>query len=125
MKGLGPLTAVAAVFVAAATGPVLAQAEPGVTDDSITIGLFSPLSGKGMAYGFDVVNAAKMWYEQINKEGGIPGRKIKLDIEDTRCNANDLVAAVKKLVEPDKVFMLNGGSCSWAVVRADRKRVGS
>src|SRR3546814_1311112 len=94
MKGLRQLTAVAALFVAAATGPVLAQAEPGVTDDSITIGLFSPLSGKGMAYGFDVVNAAKMWYEQITKDGGIHGRKIKLDIEDTRYNANDLVAAV-------------------------------
>ena len=39
-------------------------------------------------------------------------------IEDDRCNANDLVAAVKKLTEQDKVFMLNGGSCSAAVVAA-------
>src|SRR5690606_32788304 len=31
---------------------------------------------------------------------------------------NDLVAAVKKLVEQDKVFLLNGGSCSAAVVGA-------
>ena len=40
----------------------------------------------------------------------------KLVIEDDR-NANDLVAAVKKLTEQD-VFMLNGGSCSAAVVAA-------
>lgn len=93
-------------------------AEPGITDSTIRIGLFSPLSGAGMAYGFDVVNAAKMYYDKVNKEGGIHGRKIELVIEDTRCNANDLVAAVKKLVEQDRVFVLNGGSCSAAVVAA-------
>src|SRR3546814_20557989 len=86
MKGLRQLTAVAALFVAAATGPVLAQAEPVVTEDSITIGLFSHLSGKGMAYGFDVVNAAKMWYEELNKEDGIQGRNIKLELEETSSN---------------------------------------
>ena len=90
-------------------------AEPGITDSTIKIGLFSPLSGSGMAYGFDVVNAAKMYYEKVNKEGGIHGRKIELVVEDTRCNANDLVAAVKKLVEQDHVFLLNGGPCSAAV----------
>ncbi len=105
----------------------LAQSDPGVTDTTIRIGLFSPLSGPGMAYGFDVVNAAKMWYDKVNKEGGIHGRKIELVIEDTRCNANDLLAAVKKLVEQDRVFLLNGGSCSAAVVAAreyiERSRV--
>ncbi|NMK50095.1 ABC transporter substrate-binding protein [Achromobacter sp. Bel] len=93
-----------------------AQQEPGITDKTIKIGLFAPLSGSGMAYGFDVLNAAKMWYAKVNKEGGVHGRQIELVIEDDRCNANDLVAAVKKLNEQDKVFLLNGGSCSAAVV---------
>lgn len=99
-------------------GQAAQAADPGITDTTIRIGLFSPLSGAGMAYGFDVVNAAKMYYDKINKEGGINGRKIELVVEDTRCNANDLVAAVKKLVEQDHVFLLNGGSCSAAVVAA-------
>lgn len=99
-------------------GQAVQAAEPGITDTTIKIGLFSPLSGAGMAYGYDVVNAAKMYYDKINKEGGINGRKIELVVEDTRCNANDLVAAVKKLVEQDHVFLLNGGSCSAAVVAA-------
>ncbi len=98
--------------------PAAQAADPGITDTTIRIGLFSPLSGSGMAYGFDVVNAAKMYYDKVNKEGGIHGRKIELVVEDTRCNANDLVAAVKKLVEQDHVFLLNGGSCSAAVVAA-------
>jgi len=95
-----------------------AQTDPGVTEQSIKIGMFSPLSGNSMAYGFDVVNAAKMYYDKINQEGGIHGRKVELVIEDSRCNANDLLAAVKKLTEQDKVFALNGGSCSAAVVGA-------
>lgn len=98
-------------------GPAEAQ-EPGLTKTSIKLGLFGPLSGPSMAYGFDVMNAAKMYYEKINKEGGIHGRKIEWVQEDDRCNANDVVAAVKKLVEQDNVFMLNGGSCSAPVVAA-------
>lgn len=110
-------TALAAVAVSTALAAV-AQSEPGLTDKSIKIGMFSPLSGNSMAYGFDVVNAAKMWYDKVNKEGGIHGRKIEIVLEDDRCNANDLLAAVKKLTEQDKVFLLNGGSCSGPVVGA-------
>ncbi len=111
--GVG-LSVAASLLLSAAAG---AQ-EPGVTDKSIKIGIFGPLSGPNMAYGFDVVNAAKMYYDKINKQGGIHGRKIEYVVEDDRCNANDLVAAVKKLVEQEQVFMLNGGSCSAAVVAA-------
>jgi len=107
----------AAVLCALAFG-AQAQNEPGITGKTIRIGLFAPLSGSGMAYGFDVLNAARMWYDKVNREGGVNGRRIELVIEDDRCNANDLVAAVKKLAEQDKVFLLNGGSCSAAVVAA-------
>jgi branched-chain amino acid transport system substrate-binding protein len=119
-------------FAVAFTAAVMAfgasaQSDPGLTDTTIKIGMFGPLSGNSMAYGFDVINAAKMYYDKINKEGGVNGRKFELVIEDDRCNANDLLAAVKKLVEQDKVFMLNGGGCSAAVVAAreyvDRAKV--
>jgi branched-chain amino acid transport system substrate-binding protein len=103
---------------AAALNLAWAQSEPGVTDKTIKLGVFAPLSGNAMAYGFDVLNAAKMYYDKINKEGGIHGRKIELVVEDDRCSANDVLAAVKKLTEQDKVFALNGGSCSGAVVGA-------
>jgi len=110
-----PLAAVACMLALAA-GP--ARAETGVTDTTIKIGVFGPLSGNAVAYGFDVINAAKMYYDKVNKEGGVHGRKIELVIEDDRCNANDLLAAAKKLIEQDKVFALNGGGCSSAVVAA-------
>jgi len=91
-----------------ALSAVWAQSEPGLTDKTIKIGVFAPLSGNAMAYGFDVLNAAKMYYDKVNKEGGVHGRKIELVIEDDRCSANDLLAAVKN--SPSKTRC----SCSMA-----------
>jgi branched-chain amino acid transport system substrate-binding protein len=110
----GLLGAVAALAIA---GPGLA-AEPGLTDNEIVIGLFGPLSGPLVGYGLDPVNAAKMWYDDINRKGGIHGRKVRLVVEDDKCTANDLVAVVKKLVTVDNVFMLHGGSCTAALTAA-------
>ena len=59
-----------------------------------------------------------MWFEEINKQGGIHGRKIKVIIEDDKCNPNEVVAIVKKFVTVDKVFLINGGSCTAAAVAA-------
>jgi branched-chain amino acid transport system substrate-binding protein len=108
---------IGAVAALGLSDPGLA-ADPGLTDTEITIGLFGPLSGPLVGYGIDPVNAAKMWYDDINKKGGVHGRKIKLVIEDDKCTANDLVAVVKKLVTVDNVFMLHGGSCTAALTAA-------
>src|SRR5262249_52339542 len=108
------LGALAAVVIA---GPGLA-AEPGLSDSEIGIGLFGPLSGPLVGFGIDPINAAKMWYDDINAKGGIHGRKIRLVVEDDKCTANDLVAVVKKLVTIDNVFMLHGGSCTAALTAA-------
>ncbi len=109
----------AAAFLAiAGVTHASAQTDPGVTPTTIKIGVFGPLSGPNMAYGFDVIKSAQMWYDKINKEGGVNGRTIELTIEDDRCTPDGVIAAVKKLVEQDQVFMLNGGSCSAAVLPA-------
>ena len=93
-------------------------AEPGLTDQEILIGLFAPMSGQLAAFGFDPLQAAKMWYEEINKKGGIHGRKIKVVIEDDKCTPTEAVSVVKKFATVDKVFIINGGSCTAAAVAA-------
>jgi branched-chain amino acid transport system substrate-binding protein len=94
-------------------------AEPGITKDSIKIGWFCPLSGPFQSYGVDPWRAAKMWYDKVNKEGGIHGRKLEVVAEDDKCMGTDLVAAVKKLVTKEEVFILHGGCCSSAIVSAE------
>lgn len=112
-------TAVLAGLSAFAIQPSLGlAAEVGVTDTEITIGLFAPMSGQLANFGYDPLQAAKMWYEEVNKKGGIHGRKIKVVIEDDKCSPTEVQAVVKKLVTVDKVFILNGGSCTAPAVSA-------
>jgi branched-chain amino acid transport system substrate-binding protein len=96
----------------------LFAADPGITKDSIKIGVFAPLSGPFQSYGIETWRGAMMWYKKVNQEGGIRGRKLIIINEDDKCTGTDLVAAVKKLVTKDEVFILNGGSCSSAIVSA-------
>jgi len=110
------------LFAAALMGVLTANAaraaDPGITDSEITIGLFAPMSGPLAAFGLDALQAARMWYEETNKKGGIHGRKIKVIVEDDKCVPNEAVAVVKKLITVDKTFIVHGGSCTAAAVAA-------
>lgn len=86
--------------------------DPGVTNDTIKIGVFGPQSGPNAATGIDNLRLHLAWFDRVNKMGGIWGRKIEYVVEDDKCTPDGVAAAVKKLVEEDKVFMLHGGACS-------------
>lgn len=89
--------------------------EVGVTDSSIKIGMFAPLTGPVSHWGWPTVNGATTIYNEVNKAGGIHGRKIELSTMDDRCTPEGAKSAVKKLIYSDKVFLINGGVCSAAV----------
>jgi branched-chain amino acid transport system substrate-binding protein len=116
-RNLRNLLVAGAAALATLSGAARA-ADPGVTDSEVLIGLFAPMSGPLAAFGFDPLQAAKMWYEEINKKGGIHGRKIKLVVEDDKCNPVEVVAVVKKFITVDKTFIVHGGSCTAAAVAA-------
>jgi branched-chain amino acid transport system substrate-binding protein len=109
---------IAVIAATLAAGSVSVRAETGVTENEISIGMFNPLSGPLAAFGVDPLNAARLWYDEINKKGGIHGRKLKITVEDDKCSPMDVVAVVKKLVTVDKVFMVHGGACTAATVAA-------
>jgi branched-chain amino acid transport system substrate-binding protein len=109
-----------ALFGASLTALLLAsaQAEPGVTKDTIKLGMFGPLTGAVSIYGYPINNGAIAIYRAINDQGGINGRKIEIVHEDGACDPAKTRAAVKKLIHRDEVFAIHGGSCSAAVVAA-------
>ena len=99
--------------------PALAAAQtPGVTATEIKIGTFGPLTGGNYLFGKLVMNGAEVVYNEVNKAGGIHGRKITLVREDDRCDPATAIAAVKKLIHQEQVFMINGGGCSNAAIAA-------
>jgi branched-chain amino acid transport system substrate-binding protein len=91
--------------------PAFAQDRTGVTGDTIKIGLFGPMTGVSSVVQKQVYGSAAI-YKDVNDHGGINGRKIELVIEDDGCNPNKGIAAVKKLLYQDNVFLLHGAWCS-------------
>ena len=90
--------ALAAMFLA---GPAPAQ-EP------IKIGVTQPLTGAFAASGNYVAQGAKIAEEDINKAGGVLGRKIELIVEDNKSNPTEAVATAEKLTQKDKVPVMMG-----------------
>lgn len=85
-----------------------APAVPGVTDEEIVIGQWSPQTGPAALWGA-VARGTAAYFEMINAEGGINGRKLRLEIRDDAYQPSRTVAAAKELVEQENVFALVGG----------------
>jgi hypothetical protein len=60
----------------------LSAADPGVSDNTITLGMSSPFSGPNSAYGLEMRQTIEAYFDQINKAGGINGRKLELVASD-------------------------------------------
>ena len=90
----------------------------GVTKDTILIGALAPLTGPNTGDGVACRDGAQTYFDMINEVGGIHGRKLRITWEDDGCVPAKGVAAVKKLIERDKVFTLYGGVCSNALIAA-------
>ena len=90
------------------------QAEPGVTPDTVKIGMFAPMTGTSAIFGRYTIGV-QAYYKMINAQGGVNGRKIEVTLEDDACNPATAVAATKRLVSQDDVFAVHGGVCTAAV----------
>lgn len=108
---------IAALVIAGCSGPVAGrqpdaddgpQRAPGVTDTSVKIGTFQPLTGPASSYG-SVSRAMQAYFTLVNEQGGVHGRTIELIIEDDQYQPTRTALAVRKLVEHDEVFALAGG----------------
>lgn len=86
----------------------LSQAENGVTDKEILIGQFAPISGPAAQLGQRMQQGMQAYFHAINAQGGINGRAIKLLTRDDGYEPDKAVAAVKALIQEDKVFALAG-----------------
>jgi len=111
---MGALLAGAAL----AFGQARAEDVPGVTKGEIRIGSFGSLTGPTYLYGKLTMNGVDAVFAKVNEQGGINGRKLVLVREDDRCDPATAIAAVKKLVFEEKVFMIIGGGCSNATLGA-------
>lgn len=67
---------------ATGTGADGVKVGPGVTDSTITLGVLTDLSGPFAALGKAVDQGAQIWFDRLNKDGGVCGREVELDVRD-------------------------------------------
>ena len=100
----GVFAALAAL--SALSSPAGAADTQGVTKSEILIATIQDLSGPVAAYGKAARNGLQLRVDEINEQGGIHGRKIKLLVEDNGYDPKKAVLAAQKLVTQDKVFLI-------------------
>lgn len=100
-------------------------AEQGVSDDSITIGMHSSLSGPVAVFGLAYQRATQMVFDEVNAAGGVNGRKLNLIVEDDRGDPGAGVAATIKLMNRDEAFLIYGGPYTPVALAAYPKVVGN
>ena len=85
-----------------------ASAENGVSADKIVFGQAAALDGPASALGQGMKIGLEAAFAEINKAGGIKGRKLELKSVDDGYEPTKSIEAAKKLLEEDKVFALIG-----------------
>ena len=94
----------AAALVALGAKQVYAQKKyaPGITDTEITLGQTVPMSGPAAGYA-TVGKALLAYFEMVNAEGGVNGRKIKLVQLDDGYSPPKSVEQTRRLIERENV----------------------
>jgi ABC-type branched-subunit amino acid transport system substrate-binding protein len=100
IKGAGAAAAAGALPIRAT-----AQGEP------LKFGILTPLTGAGGQDGPRMLKAMQAVIDEVNKGGGVLGRKIETIVEDDQTNPEAAVRAARKLIEVNKVPVIMG---TWA-----------
>lgn len=82
----------------------------------IRIGFPGPVSGPASFLGQHMKWGAEQAVDEINRRGGVLGRKVAFVMQDSMCRPADSVAATEKLLSQDKVDVLLGDLCSGATL---------
>ncbi len=85
-----------------------AAAESGVSDSTIVVGQSVPLSGPSLELGTEMKLGIQAYFDQINAQGGVNGRRLELKTLDDGYEPERATANTRQLIEKDGVFALLG-----------------
>ena len=92
----------------ATVNPATAMGAPGVTGNTILLGESAAFSGPAAKLGEAMREGATAYFNEINQQGGVYGRQIKLVSLDDGYEPDRAVANTKALIDDKKVFALFG-----------------
>ncbi len=97
-----------ALLAAAALAAATFAAAQGVTESQIVLGQGAVFSGPAEELGIQMRDGALAYFNHVNAQGGIHGRRIILKSVDDRYEPEGAAAATRKLINDEKVFALFG-----------------
>jgi ABC-type branched-subunit amino acid transport system substrate-binding protein len=99
-------SAVLAIVGLAATAIPAQASEVGVSSTEIKLGMTLPMTGTASLGYNKIPGAAKAYFDYLNANGGINGRKVTLVVKDDRYVPTEAVAKTNELILKDKVMAL-------------------
>ncbi|MBA1147132.1 ABC transporter substrate-binding protein [Ectothiorhodospiraceae bacterium WFHF3C12] len=95
---------------------LLFQAPPGVTaaasGDELLVGCLFPMTGRGGLYGRDSVAAIEMAVAEVNADGGVAGRRLRVLVEDSKSKPAYAVQIAERFIRRENVHFLCGAVSS-------------
>ncbi len=82
----------------------------GVTSSTIKIGVHAPVTGAAAIPQASFERAVGVYFDAVNRAGGINGRKVEVLFEDDGFDPNRARSVCKTMVEQEEVFLLIGGA---------------
>ena len=80
----------------------------GVTDTEIVLGMSAAFSGPSRGLGIELYRGAAAYFEHVNRQGGVHGRRIVLKTYDDGYQPDPSVRNTMTLMLQDQVFLLFG-----------------
>jgi branched-chain amino acid transport system substrate-binding protein len=82
---------------------------------AIAIAVAAPLSGDGASGGQEIVDSIKLYIDATNREGGINGRPLKLNIYDDKGNADGATQVANDIAKSDALVVLGHRSSDASI----------
>jgi branched-chain amino acid transport system substrate-binding protein len=108
-----------AAFAIACAGPGGPEAGP-AADAPILVGEYGSLTGSEATFGQSTHNGVMLAVDEINKAGGINGRKIEVKTYDDQGKTQEAGTAVTRLITDDKVVAILGEVASGLSIAGGR-----
>ena len=96
---------------------LMMTASPVLAADTIKVGAILAVTGPASFLGAPEAKTLQMMTEEINKKGGIMGKKIDLIIKDSGASPEKALSFAKQLIEEDKVLAIIGPSTSGETMK--------
>jgi len=100
------MTRVALIAAMSAALTATADNTDGISSNEILLGSPAAYRGQAAGLGTEQLIGSLVYFEQINRQGGVHGRKVRVIAYDDDYNPKPTVTATLRLVEKDKVFAL-------------------